>query len=189
MTDTVTVAITVNGDTDAELGETLQVLLSNATNFALITDAVGIGTIAGDDPIYIHDIQGTSYYSPILAGEGISGFNIASAGAVIVRAVVTAVDNDGPRQGYYLAEEVTDWDGNSFTSEGIFVMTRNDAGVGTVVSGVSVGDLVQVSAQVMEYQAFNTMPRTMLVNPTGLSDHQQRQFAADASPSPTCPTR
>jgi predicted extracellular nuclease/Ca2+-binding RTX toxin-like protein len=168
MTDTVTIAITVNGDTDAELGETLQVLLSNATNFALITDAIGIGTIAGDDPIYIHDIQGTSYYSPILAGEGISGFNIASAGSVIVRAVVTAVDNDGPRQGYYLAEEVTDWDGNSYTSEGIFVMTRNDAGVGSVVSGVSVGDLVQVSAHVMEYQAFNTMPRTMLVNSTGL---------------------
>ena len=56
---------------------------------------------------------------------------------VTVRAVVTAVDNVGTRQGYYLTEEITDWDGNSFTSEGIFVMTRNDAGVGTVVSGVT----------------------------------------------------
>ena len=42
------------------------------TNGALITDAVGIGTIVSDDPIFIHDIQGTAYFSPILAGEGIT---------------------------------------------------------------------------------------------------------------------
>ncbi len=163
------ISVTINGDTDSETSETLQVILDNATNFALITDGTGIGTIAGDDPIYIHDIQGTAYYSPILAAEGVSGFNIASAGAVTVRAIVTAVDNVGTRQGYYLTEEVTDWDGNSYTSEGIFVMTRNDSNVGTVVSGVSVGDLVQVTAHIMEYQAFSSMPRTVLVNPTGLS--------------------
>ena len=135
----------------------------------IIIDGTGIGTIVNDEPTFIHDIQGTSYFSPILAGDGISAFNIASTTVVTVRAIVTAVDNVGPRQGYYLAEEITDWDGNSFTSEGIFVMTRNDAGVGTVVSGVSVGDLVQLSASVMEYQAFSTMPRTVLVNSTGLS--------------------
>ncbi|WP_395613943.1 Calx-beta domain-containing protein, partial [Allosphingosinicella sp.] len=164
-----TITVTIHGDTDSELGETLNMVLSNATDFAVLTDPAGVGTIAGDDPIYIHDIQGTSYFSPILAGEGINAFNIASAGTVIVRAIVTAVDNDGNRQGYYLTEEYSDWDGNSYTSEGIFVMTRNDAGVGNVVSGVTVGDLVQVSANVMEYQAFSNMPRTMLVNPTGLS--------------------
>ncbi|HYD13548.1 MAG TPA: Calx-beta domain-containing protein, partial [Allosphingosinicella sp.] len=169
MSDTVTVSVTVNGDTESELSETLQVLLSNATNNALITDGIGIGTIASDDPIFIHDIQGTSYFSPILAAEGIHSFNVASSATVIVRAVVTAVDNVGQRQGYYLTEEFTDWDGNTYTSEGIFVMTRNDAGVGNVVSGVTVGDLVQVSANVMEYQAFSSMPRTVLVNPTGLS--------------------
>ena len=105
------------------------------TNDALITDGTGIGTIASDDPIFIHDIQGTSYFSPILAGDGITSFNVASTATVIVRAIVTAVDNVGNRQGYYLTEEITDWDGNTYTSEGIFVMTRNDAGVGTVVSG------------------------------------------------------
>ena len=31
-------------------------------------------------------------------------------------------------------------------------MTRNDAGAGTAVSGVAVGDLVTVTAYVMEYQ-------------------------------------
>jgi len=164
-----TISVIINGDLDSELSETLQVLLSNATNNALITDGVGIGTIASDDPIFIHDIQGTAYFSPILAAEGIHSFNVASAATVIVRAVVTAVDNVGNRQGYYLTEEFTDWDGNTYTSEGIFVMTRNDAGIGTVVSGVSVGDLVQVTANVMEYQAFSSMPRTVLVNPTGFS--------------------
>jgi hypothetical protein len=163
------VSVTINGDTDPELGETLQLVLSNPTDFALITDAVGIGTIAGDDPIYIHDIQGTAYFSPILAAEGITGFNIASAGTVIVRAVVTAVDNDGNRQGFYIQEEVTDWDGNTFTSEGIFVMTRNDAGVGTQAAGVAVGDLVTVTARVMEYQGFsNNMPITALTNPSSI---------------------
>ncbi|HMG48227.1 MAG TPA: Calx-beta domain-containing protein [Allosphingosinicella sp.] len=164
-----TISITINGDTDAEFNETLQVLLSGATNFALVTDGTGIGTIAADDPIYIHMIQGTSYFSPILAAEGITTFNTQSAGLVTVRAIITAVDNDGPRQGFYLQEEITDWDGNNFTSEGIFVMTRNDAGIGTAVAGVAVGDLVTVTAHVMEYQGFaNNMPITALTNPSSI---------------------
>ncbi|HEY5723339.1 MAG TPA: Calx-beta domain-containing protein [Allosphingosinicella sp.] len=164
-----TIDVTVNGDTEGEFAETFSVLLSNPTGFAVIADTSGTGTIANDDLLYIHQIQGTSYFSPILFAEGTTAFNIASTTVVTIRAVVTAVDNEGPRQGYYVSEEVTDWDGNSFTSEGIFVMTRNDAGVGTVVSGVSVGDLVELSANVMEYQAFQSMPRTVLVNSTGLS--------------------
>jgi predicted extracellular nuclease/Ca2+-binding RTX toxin-like protein len=164
-----TISITINGDNLPESNEAFQVLLSGATNNAIIIDGAGTGTIVNDEPTFIHDIQGTSYYSPILAGDGISAFNVASTTVVTVRAIVTAVDNVGPRQGYYLSEEITDWDGNSYTSEGIFVMTRNDAGVGAVVSGVSVGDLVELSANVMEYQAFSTMPRTVLVNSTGLS--------------------
>ena len=67
---TATLSVPIIGDTNSETSETLLVTLSNATNFALITDGVGVGTIAGDDPIYIHDIQGTSYYSPILGGGG-----------------------------------------------------------------------------------------------------------------------
>jgi predicted extracellular nuclease len=163
-----TISVTINGDTATEQTETFRVELSGATNNALFADAIGIGTITTDDAIFIHDIQGNSYFSPILAAENITTFNTASATVVLVRAIVTAVDNDGPRQGFYITEELTDWDGNSFTSEGIFVMTRNDASVGSVVSGVAVGDLVQFSAQVMEYQSFSTLPRTMLVNHTGL---------------------
>lgn len=164
-----TFSVVINGDTAPEFTETLEVLLQNPTNFALITDATGIGRIVADDLIFIHDIQGTAYFSPILAAEGITSFNIASSATVMVRAVVTAVDNDGTRQGFYISEELADWDGNPFTSEGIFVMTRDDFGNGVAVSGVTVGDLVELSARVMEYQAFQTMPRTVLVNPTGLA--------------------
>jgi uncharacterized protein len=165
-----TVSVTINGDTDPELSETLQLVLSNATSPALIGDDTGIGTILADDVVFIHQIQGTSYFSPIVAGEGISGFNVATTATFKIQAVVTAVDNDGARQGFYVQEQVTDWDGNSFTSEGIFVMTRDDGNVGSAVSGVAVGDLVTVTARVMEYQyaGFSSpnMPITAMVNPS-----------------------
>jgi hypothetical protein len=168
-----TFTVTVNGDTVSEGAETFQVLLSNGTGGAMIADGVGIGTIATDDPTYIHSIQGTSYYSPILAAEGKNGFNMASTTTVIIRAVVTAVDSEGDRQGFYVTEELADWDSNPLTSEGIFVMTRNDAGTGTLVNSaapnIQIGDIVTFTAQVMEYQSFQTMPRTVLVNMTGFA--------------------
>ncbi|HEX8308136.1 MAG TPA: Calx-beta domain-containing protein, partial [Allosphingosinicella sp.] len=167
------VEVIVNGDTQGEFSETFAVLLSNPTGFAVIADPGGTGIIVNDDPLYIHQIQGSSYYSPILAAEAKNGFNIASETVVTIQAVVTAVDADGQRQGFYLTEEYSDWDSNPLTSEGIFVMTRNDAGVGvdvvTAAPGLKVGDIVTFSAQVMEYQAFQTMPRTVLVNMTGFS--------------------
>ncbi len=168
-----TIDVTVNGDTVGELSETFFVNLSNPTGFAVVADTSGTGTIVNDDLLYIHQIQGSSYYSPILAAEGKNGFNVASTTVVTIQAVVTAVDADGPRQGFYLTEQFGDWDSNPLTSEGIFVQTRNDAGVGsdlvTAAPGVQVGDIVTFSAQVMEYQAFQSLPRTVLVNMTGFT--------------------
>ena len=124
-----TISVTVNGDMTPEPVENFFVNLSNATNNVIVTDASGTGAILdGAGTLnFIHDIQGTAYFSPLLAAESISSFNVATAAYVTVQAVVTAIDNDGDRQGFYIQEQVTDWDGNSFTSEGIFVMTRNDA--------------------------------------------------------------
>ncbi|KQN21261.1 hypothetical protein ASE86_14960 [Sphingomonas sp. Leaf33] len=177
MTRTVTVQI--NGDTTIEPNETLFVNLTNATNDAIIADAQGVGTITDDDtPLtLISAIQGTSYFSPIVAGAGITGFGTgaslttnATAFTVTVRAVVTAIDGVGARQGFYITEENSDWDANDFTSEGIFVMTRNDSNLGSAVSsiaGLAVGTVVTVTANVMEYRPFNTNgPLTVLVNPT-----------------------
>jgi predicted extracellular nuclease len=168
-----TVAVTVNGDTAAEANETFSVRLTNPSTGAVLTDATGVGTIVNDELSFIHQIQGTAYYSPILASDGISAFNRASTTSVTVRAVVTALDNTGARQGFYLTEETSDWDASDLTSEGIFVMTRNDSNAGSTLStlypGLKVGDLVTVTAQVMEYQAFTSMPRTVLVNSSGLT--------------------
>lgn len=174
--NTATVSVTVNGDATPETNETVFLNLSNATGGAVIGDAQGVGTIQNDDvgvPTFtkIHDIQGTAFLSPILAADGITSFNAMSTTKVTVQAVVTGVDAFGSLQGFFLSEEELDWDSDSRTSEGVFVMTRNDAGVGGAMgsgafSGITVGETVTVEAYVMEYQSFDNLPRTFLVNPT-----------------------
>lgn len=172
--NTQTVSVTINGDTASEPAETFFVNLTNATNATIVADAQGQGTITNDDNTLISQIQGDSYYSPLLRASGVSGFNVASSFTVTVQAIVTALDGAGNRQGFYIQEELADQDGNPFSSEGIFVLTRNDAGVGTLLSaaapGLAVGDRVTLTANIMEYQGFNTnLPITALVNATGIT--------------------
>ena len=162
-----TVTVQVVGDNNYEADETFRVRLSNPTGGSyVIIDNIGVGTIQNDDLIKIHEIQGNSYFSPVLFNSGVTTLNTASSFTVTVQAVVTAIDNAGARQGFFITEETGDWDANNFTSEGIFVMTRNDANVGAAVTGVQVGDLVTVIATIMEYQGFATnLPMTVLINP------------------------
>lgn len=172
--NSVTVNVTINGDTTGEVNETFFINLTNATNGAILADAQGQGTITNDDNTLISQIQGNSYYSPLLRASGVSGFNVASSFTVTVQAVVTALDGVGNRQGFYLQEELADQDGNPFTSEGIFVITRTDGNVGTTLAaaapGLQVGDRVTVTANIVEYQGFNSnLPITALINPTGIT--------------------
>ena len=172
--NTQTVSVTINGDTASEAAENFFVNLTNATGATIVADAQGQGTITNDDNTLISQIQGDSYYSPLLRASGVSGFNVASSFTVTVQAIVTALDGVGNRQGFYIQEELADQDGNPFSSEGIFVLTRNDAGVGTLLSaaapGLAVGDRVTLTANIMEYQGFNTnLPITALVNATGIT--------------------
>lgn len=162
-----TVTVEVNGDTADEATESFVVNLGNATGGATLSDAQGAGTISNDDIglTRIHDIQGSAFFSPILAGDGISSFNVASTTTVTVRAVVTAVDTFGTSRGFYLAEETADWDSSNLTSEGIFVST----GGSSPAANITVGSVVQFSAKVMESQTFDNLNRTILVNHTGLS--------------------
>ena len=44
-----TISVTINGDTKVEANETFNVLLTNATNGATISDGQGVGTITNDD--------------------------------------------------------------------------------------------------------------------------------------------
>ena len=47
--NTQTISVTINGDTKVEANETFNVVLSNATNGATISDSQGVGTITNDD--------------------------------------------------------------------------------------------------------------------------------------------
>lgn len=174
--NTATVDVMVNGDTVPEANETVFLNLSGATGGVQIGDAQGVGTIQNDDAgtptaTKIHDIQGSAFYSPILATDGITSFNTLSTTKVTVQAVVTGVDGFGALQGFFLAEEASDWDTDFRTSEGVFVMTRNDANVGQAMNSgafadLTVGETVTLEAYVVEYQTFDNLPRTFLTNPT-----------------------
>lgn len=169
---TQTISVTINGDTVVEPTESFTVGLSNLVNTTgttTISDNSGTGTITNDDITVtkISAIQGPSFFSPILAGDGITAYNTASTSQVTVKAVVTAIDSfsgsDGVT-GFYLMEEQADWDANANTSEGIFVRTSN-------LTGITVGETVTVTANVMEFQNFTNLPRTFLVNPTVTQDN------------------
>ncbi len=168
-----TVTVAINGDTAAEANESFFVDLSAATGDTVIADAVGEGTIVSDDLFRIHDVQGAAHFSPILSADGVNNFNTRSTLTVTIQAVVTALDGVGARQGFYLTEENADWDASSLTSEGIFVMTRDDANAGATLGSVApalrVGDLVTVTAQIMEYQSFTNLPRTVLTGISGIT--------------------
>jgi predicted extracellular nuclease len=174
---TATIQITVTGDNVDEPDETVTVQLSAPTGVTLANGGQATGTIVDDDVAAvtsIHDIQGTAYFSPILTTDGITTFNVISTTRVTVEAVVTAVDRFGARQGFFLMEETAQWDSDFRTSEGIFVMTRNDANVGVPMSnaafaGLTVGETVVLEASVVEYQVFNNLPRTFLTNATIVS--------------------
>lgn len=177
------ITVSVTGDALAESDELFFVTLSSPTGDAVIADPRGEGIIRTDDYFRISDIQGPAAFSPILAAEGVAAFNTASATTVTIQAVITALDGTGARQGFYLMEETADWDDNALTSEGIFLMTRTDGNVGTTLAAaapeVRVGDLVTVTGRVTEYQAFQNLPRTMMVDPVAIT------ITASGQPLPT----
>ncbi|SEN60784.1 hypothetical protein SAMN05192583_3136 [Sphingomonas gellani] len=191
-----TVTVAVNGDTKVEANEKFFVALSDATNGATLSDSLGEGTIVTDDLFRIHDVQGSAHFSPILAADGVNSFNTRSTVTVTIQAVVTAVDGVGARQGFYLTEEKGDWDASALTSEGIFVMTRDDSNNGATLAatapGLKVGDLVTVTAHVMEYQSFTNLPRTVLTGMEGISidahDQTLPTLVLDGTPGHAIPS-
>jgi uncharacterized protein len=125
-----TITVRVAGDVVGEGNETLFVQLSNVTGNAVITDGSATGTIINDDPVSltIMQIQGASHTSAFAGQQVITG------------GIVTAVDTDG----FYMQHATGD--GNSATSDGIFVFT-------TTPPTVTVGDAVSVSGTVQEFLA------------------------------------
>lgn len=121
------IVVPIQGDTLAELNETLSVTLANASN-ATIIDGSATGTITNDDPVdlAIYTIQGLGHRSEYVGQT------------VITRGIVTAVDTNG----YYIQDATGD--GDKRTSDAVFVFTNG-------APGRSVGDSVEVRGTVAEF--------------------------------------
>lgn len=142
------VTVMVNGDTTPEPNETFFVNISNVVG-AATGDIQGLGTITNDDvaTVAIHDIQGSGSTSPL-------------SGTVSTTGIVTGLKTNG----FFLQAKVADYDGNSETSEGIFVFTSS-----APPAAAAIGNEVNVTGTIQEFipsQDLNSPPATELITPT-----------------------
>ena len=124
-----TITIDVVGDTDGEPDEFFDIALSNPTGGAAIGNVTAVGTIENDDALNLEigAIQGAGHTSLFVGNE------------VTTTGVVTAVATNG----FYMQD--TDGDGDSATSDGIFVFTG-------AAPTVALGDGLTVIGTVSEFQ-------------------------------------
>jgi len=90
------------------------------------------------------DVPNTTLISQI---QGVTNISPCATEEVLVEGVVVG-DFEGPSpnlRGFYVQEEMADWDADPLTSEGIFVFNGNN-------NNVSLGDLVRVRGTVSEFQ-------------------------------------
>ena len=143
--------VVVNSDTNVENTESFFVNLTNAGG-ATISDGQGLGTIATDDlgPItLISAVQGSGLQSP-LVGQ-----------VVTIDGIITGIKSGGSG-GFFVQEQVADYDSDPLTSEGIFVFTG-----GANPPSVVIGNRVAVSGTVAEFPgSANPHTVTELTTPT-----------------------
>lgn len=134
-----TVNVTVSGDMTPEPNETFFVNLTNVTG-ANAGDTQGLGTITNDDIAItrIYTIQGPGMSSPLV------GNTVTTTGIVTGKRSYGATN-----YGFYI-QDVTG-DGDTSTSDGILVFTGS-----TVPNFVNVGDFVQVTGNVSEFEPSGT---------------------------------
>ena len=147
-----TVAITINGDTDAEPNETFFVDITGVTG-ALVSDGQGLGTIQNNEVTLtpIAQIQGSGLLSPL------------NGSIVTTEGVVTAQKFNN---GFFLQTADAQVDGNPATSEGIFVFTST-----APPATAAVGNRVRVTGTVTEFTPatnLNQLSITELVSVTSI---------------------
>src|SRR5262249_21666767 len=123
--------VTVNGDTNVEPTETFFVNVTNVSG-ATISDGQGVGTITNDDFALtpIHTIQGAGNTSPF------------ASNVVTTSGIVTGIKSNG----FFIQTPDADIDGDSNTSEGIFVLPPSAPTAAAVV-----GNSVAVMGTVQEF--------------------------------------
>lgn len=137
------VTVTVAGDVVSEPNETFTLTLQNASNSESVTTTIGTaqatGIIVNDDVAItkISAIQGTG------SSSGMLGQTVTVDAIVVGDFQNGDGDNGRNLNGFYLQEEITDSDGNVFTSEAIFVFGGS--------GDVQVGDRVRVTGSISEY--------------------------------------
>lgn len=136
---TATVTFEAVDDSAIEGRETVQVTLVDGAAYDLGAQKTAEAEILSDDaqPMKIHEIQGAG------AASGKVGQ------VVVIEAIVTGDFQDGDGDatrnlnGFFVQEEASDWDGDSRTSEGLFVFGPS--------ADVNPGDRVRVIGVVSEY--------------------------------------
>lgn len=162
------VVVAIKGDTTQEPNETFTVGLSNLVGPAGVAlgTAVATGTIQNDDvtlrPIY--EIQGAAHTSPFLGQE------------VSTQGVVTAIDDSGSSQGFYIQDP--SGDGNLGTSDAVFVHTGGNT------PQVQIGQTVRVTGVVSEFGSGNNLTVTQ-IGGVGLAVTVQNGGATGALPAAT----
>ncbi len=145
------VVLSILDDPEIEGEEAIELTITGISDATYSIDGGATVTVADDDlfgTILISTVQGSGFASP-LDGQ-----------TVTVEAVVTGDFQDG-LGGFYLQEEEADYDATSTTSEGVFVYAPT--------TDVTVGDLVQVTAEVEErFGQTQLTNASVVVQSTGL---------------------
>ena len=118
--NTKTISVTINGDTKVEANETFNVVLSNATNGATISDSQGVGTITNDDGAAI---AGSVSINDVTISEGNSGtkvetFTVTRSGGTAAFGVNYATSNGSATVGdndYHAASGTLNFGANENT--------------------------------------------------------------------------
>ena len=143
--DSYTFQITINGDTDDEPNESIVLTLSGVDGDVESGDLSAIATIQNDDaPITpINDIQGNG------SASALDGNVLTTEG------VITVIRGNG----FFIQSTAEHDDGDATTSDGLWVFTG-----GAPQASLAVGDVVQVSGTVDEFQPVSfTYPVTELL--------------------------
>jgi predicted extracellular nuclease len=147
--------LTINPTTD----------LAGGTTYALTAGAGIVEDAAGNDFAGIGagvlDFTIAAPLVPITIGEiqGLGHTSLYAGSTVLTNGVVTAIDTNG----FYIQSASGATDGDSRTSDGIFIFTS------TAPNSVAIGDLVQVSGTVSEFRPggdLRNLTITQIISPT-----------------------